>query len=809
MSSRPRRTIGGPPRKLPDAKPSPPKRSTETQGVNHVEAPEPPVKSHDFAIDKLNAAANGAVASNSDSEDEQFEEVDMSAQAGPSRPPEPPTEVGGEGDTDESFDDVEAMYGYDFHSAPSAPVTDTEVTTAGPSKSKDQASKNGAIEVTLGPGDGLTAEERKRKEMLALRRKPLTARDRAIRLEAHKLHVVALLSNASVRNKWLTDDLLKSRLLSLAPHELHAAFHIPPSRYPDPVQRSRLFLAALQELAIWWANEGFEVSDTTLGIRTRSWDEIMDIVDSLPRLVQADTGKGKGKQRASDDAGEDPAHEAFITALGQGGERIRTVKSLMKKALQGAGGRDTSAQLFVALCRSMGLGARLVVSLQPVQWKSEKQPTVRIGSGKGARVLKAGERVRETLANVEEHEADAAAQREIEQQASASRPRGRRRGKVPEKTHSEAEEEDEFEEVDIPERGTKGKSNGSAISVSDAESESSIQYMGSSPSTTKSAKDVSQLYRLRKDRPKKLGSAPKAKPKKKKVVDLQDQPPVFWAEVYDRPDQKWIPVDPVRGTIKRKKEFEPSSDTGPIRMLYVVAFEEDGSAKDVTVRYAKNFGAKTIKLRVPVRKDEDWWERMMTKVQRRYRLNRDELEDAELATSQISEGMPMVMSGFKDHPLYVLERHLKREEVIQPKREVGKFKGESVYRRANVVSCKTPENWMRIGRKVKFKEEPLKWVKQRAVTIDKRRAAELAEIEGKEPLQQGLYAEWQTEVYRPPPIRNVSHTHACIIAANTSSQGQIPMNAYGNIDLYVPTMLPQGAAHLPCEQTRSGSWALR
>ena len=49
---------------------------------------------------------------------------------------------------------------------------------------------------------------------------------------------------------------------------------------------------------------------------------------------------------------------------------------------------------------------------------------------------------------------------------------------------------------------------------------------------------------------------------------------MFWAEVYSRPDQRWIPVDPIRGTIKRKKDFEPSSDTGPIRMLYVIAFEE-------------------------------------------------------------------------------------------------------------------------------------------------------------------------------------------------------------------------------------------
>jgi hypothetical protein len=31
--------------------------------------------------------------------------------------------------------------------------------------------------------------------------------------------------------------------------------------------------------------------------------------------------------------------------------------------------------------------------------------------------------------------------------------------------------------------------------------------------------------------------------------------------------------------------------------------------------------------------------------------HRDELEDAELETSQVSEAMPSHMSGFKDHPM--------------------------------------------------------------------------------------------------------------------------------------------------------------
>lgn len=63
---------------------------------------------------------------------------------------------------------------------------------------------------------------------------------------------------------------------------------------------------------------------------------------------------------------------------------------------------------------------------------------------------------------------------------------------------------------------------------------------------------------------------------------------------------------------------------------------------------------------------------------------------------------------------------------------------------------------MRIGRTVKIGQDPLKWVKQRAVTIQKRRAQELAIQEQGEPIQQGLYAEYQTELYYPPPIKDVS-----------------------------------------------------
>ena len=51
-------------------------------------------------------------------------------------------------------------------------------------------------------------------------------------------------------------------------------------------------------------------------------------------------------------------------------EIIRGPKSLMKHALTQSGSRDVSAQLFTALCRALGIPARLVVSLQSVPWQS-------------------------------------------------------------------------------------------------------------------------------------------------------------------------------------------------------------------------------------------------------------------------------------------------------------------------------------------------------------------------------------------------------------------------------------------------------
>lgn len=73
---------------------------------------------------------------------------------------------------------------------------------------------------------------------------------------------------------------------------------------------------------------------------------------------------------------------------GANGERLRSINSLMKRAVLQNGSRDVSAILFVSLCRACGLGTRLVVNLQAVPWRAEKVvPKKMSGETKGGRTV--------------------------------------------------------------------------------------------------------------------------------------------------------------------------------------------------------------------------------------------------------------------------------------------------------------------------------------------------------------------------------------------------------------------------------------
>jgi xeroderma pigmentosum group C-complementing protein len=134
-----------------------------------------------------------------------------------------------------------------------------------------------------------------------------------------------------------------------------------------------------------------------------------------------------------------------------------------------------------------------------------------------------------------------------------------------------------------------------------------------------------------------------------------------------------------------------------------------------------------------------------------------------------------------------LERHLLRDQIISSEAtELGKFRGEPVYSRSQVLQLKAAENWMRHGRVVRAGEQPLKYVKQRAATVNRRRELEIrANIEstnGRGDAMQGLYAERQTETYIPPPVIDVRFPFAsqvyegaetCLLTVGPNSKEQL------------------------------------
>jgi xeroderma pigmentosum group C-complementing protein len=161
--------------------------------------------------------------------------------------------------------------------------------------------------------------------------------------------------------------------------------------------------------------------------------------------------------------------------------------------------------------------------------------------------------------------------------------------------------------------------------------------------------------------------------------------------------------------------------------------------------------------------------------------------------------MPRNIEDFKGHPIYILERHLRRDEVIHPKREVGKVntgsksnsdaKIESVYRRQDVHIVKSMDKWFRLGRQVRTSEMPLKRVRPRLQRAQKDDSEGMAEVNDATGETIGLYAAYQTELYVPPAVRN----------------GRIEKNPFGNIDIYVRTMIPRGAVHIKSKYARQAA----
>ncbi|KAF3388309.1 DNA repair protein rhp41 [Penicillium rolfsii] len=502
------------------------------------------------------------------------------------------------------------------------------------------------------------------------RRKPVTAAEKKVRLDAHKAHLLCLLAHVSLRNRWCNDDTIQRNLKRMLPRKIIALLN--PDEDKPQFARSTTFIDGLNQAGDIFSRR-FRV--TKPGLKRAHWAEDQDQLKQRMESIMAD------------------------------GEIFFSKEDFQSQAKILQGSRDFGAQLFCALLRSAAVEARLVCSLQPLPFS----------------------------------------------------------GTVKDMTPS------------------KKPSQYIIISSDDHETSTDEQQKSSSgPTTPSRTRRIGRPGFTSRPGPSSVRLGPQ-------LVTRESSYPVFWVEAFNEAVQKWIPIDPlVTKSLAKPSKFEPPASDPYNNMNYVVAFEDDASARDVTRRYTKAFNAKTRKSRVEItRNGEKWWTDALIAYEKPFLEDRDEAEISELTSKSAAEPMPRNIQDFKDHPVYALERHLRRNEVIFPKRVIGHVglskttsksdNLETVYRRSDVHIVRSADKWYRLGRDVKVGEQPLKHV-----PVTRPKGGFASDEDDDEPEETPLYAEYQTEIYRPPPV----------------VQGRIPKNAYGNLDVYVPSMVPPGAVHI-------------
>ncbi|KAF9762028.1 hypothetical protein IL306_003584 [Fusarium sp. DS 682] len=677
-------------------------------------------------------------------------------------PPNQPKgqEENSEDDEDIEFEDVEAPVA----ALPDAPVT------------------SGDLELTLTRDTRISLTN-------TFDRKGPSKRERKVRHATHCVHVMLLLWHNAIRNSWLCDPEVQATMIS----------HLPP-RLWDEVDR-------------WRRNSGLEKKPTpkkpaketpkskgkgkkVTDRKSRDWgaeaerleEGAIDMShgDPLFRLMQTLSAWWKQRFRITAPGLRKwgymslerldrltKAQKAESHDPEQFGEKISALEDFRHHARTCEGSRDVGAQLFTALLRGLGLEARMVANL----------PCLGFGWNK--------------LEEAEPEKSGNADQKNVtpEKKAKTATKNATAATKTTKKTK---------ETTRNPTRKARPKAevesdpDGLELEYKDTDDESVVE-MEVTPRKT-SSKTTAKKY------------------------DADMEFPHYWTEVLSPVTNKYLPVDAIvknvvgtnRDLIESLEPRGAKADKARQIMAYIVAYSQDGTGKDVTVRYLKRNmlpgrtkGVRMTPEKVPVynhhgkvkRYDQfDWFKTAISGYLRGHKNHPiSEVDEMEEATDlkpakpekkEVREGQE-TLQYYKQSKEFVLERHLKREEALKPgakavkvfknKGKGGKVEEEDVFLRSDVLNVKSAETWHKQGRAPLAGEHPLKRVPYRAATTNRRREIMEAEAATGKKVLQGLYSWEQTDWIIPSPIKD----------------GVIPKNEYGNIDLFAEHMCPEGAVHVP------------
>ncbi|XP_017323869.1 DNA repair protein complementing XP-C cells isoform X1 [Ictalurus punctatus] len=470
------------------------------------------------------------------------------------------------------------------------------------------------------------------------------------------------------------------------------------------------------------------------------------------------------------------------------------LRKLLERRLGSLSARDHQEMtyLFLLVLRSLHLYCRLVLSLQPIPLKPstnmDKAPTSSSSSSKvksneadkkppepkvspgskrpstlsiEGQPKRGGKRQKRNVADRGDKEKEA---------VGGQRPKNTKRRSIASKVSYKevsSDEEDELSDGEEYKPTREDESDDSDCDAKRSNRYSNAKGKGKSQAPLRSSKPQKRTKKEEEEETDEEEEQIKGKKQygRRRQVKGDDE----WIEVYLKGAKRWICVDVDQGV--GQPERCSNKATQPI--TYVVGVDEDGYLKDVSSRYDPTWLTSSRRRRI----NSDWWEETLSFYACPDNKQKQE-EDKELQDKLIGKPLPKVISEYKNHPLYALERHLLKYEALYPPTAaiLGYCRGEAVYSRDCIHTLHSRDIWLKKARTVRLGEEPYKMVK--GCSNHSRKARRMSENKDKKDL--GLFGHWQTEEYQPPAAIN----------------GKIPRNEFGNVYMFQPCMLPVGCVHV-------------
>ncbi|KAB8298031.1 hypothetical protein EYC80_001803 [Monilinia laxa] len=640
--------------------------------------------------------------------------------------------------------------------------------------------------------------------------------ERGIRMATHQVHVQMLMWHNAIRNSWLCDKELQDILVDQLPETILR--EVEKWRTDSGLQSK-----AEDTLKSKGKGKGKTTNGKKVDVRSqRDWGKPaerqeagevnMSRGDPMLRLLRLLMNYWKQRFRIVAPGlrkvgymsldrldQESKSFQKDEHDVERHGERIVNIHEFRKCAKTLEGSRDVGAQLFTALLRGIGIESRMIASLQPVGFGWNKNEDAAEKKEKKRKEVTPEDDTSDAESSEEEKPVPKPIQKLVK--------KGDGKVKAAQATNKPTKSSNQPARRSARGNGLKEApidlSESEELSVADSQDEDDESVVDITPAKTR------------------------VQPSKPYDKDLLF--PHYWTEVLSPVTNTYTPIDPLvlkvvatNSEILQKFETRGAkADKAKQVTAYIVGHSSDGTAKDVTIRYLKGhmLPGRTRGNRIPVEKVPiynsrgkikryeyfDWFKTVMSGyVRGSKKCPRTEIDDHEEATDlkaiqpkkkAVKEGEETLQS-YKSSTEFVLERHLRREEAIldtakHVKMFTVKAKGdnpteEKVYLRKDVVSCKSLETWHKEGRAPLPGAVPRKRVPYRAATTNRKRELAEAEMETGEKMLQGLYSRDQTDWIIPPPVEN----------------GVIPKNNYGNMDVYVQSMVPVGAVHIPRRGTK-------